>query len=183
MRRRFTNDPPSPYRAGEQIIAVSGTKKPMKSNYPGMKTKKCVVCGNIFMFARNNAEKRINTKIYCSGACKQKAYRNRKFGKTPSRKTRGFIYILQDEQGLCKIGMTSQLPACRAIEIVLKEKRWMKLIFYKYIEDAPRLEKEIHALFGNKRIKGEWFQLSLDDIDVIKQYKNFDTKTQTVMAI
>ncbi len=59
----------------------------------------------------------------------------------------------------------------------------MKLIFYKYIEDAPRLEKEIHALFGNKRIKGEWFQLSLDDIDVIKQYKNFDTKTQTVMAI
>ncbi len=36
-------------------------------------------------------------------------------------------------------------------------------------KDPRRLERALHALFANKHVKGEWFVLMPEDIDVIKR--------------
>lgn len=41
----------------------------------------------------------------------------------------------------------------------------LRIMFtYKRFKDAYKLEHELHELFKNKRIKGEWFNLNEEDL-------------------
>ena len=77
----------------------------------------------------------------------------------------GHVYIGYDENGLFKIGMTTNF------EKRLKQIRNMNPAFqYLCIIpcDNPRsTEKELHRRFESKRYVGEWFKLTADDIQAI----------------
>jgi hypothetical protein len=38
-------------------------------------------------------------------------------------------------------------------------------------EDTVKLEKAFHSCFEHKKVKGEWFQLTREDIECIQQVK------------
>jgi len=77
-----------------------------------------------------------------------------------------FIYLMLDKQNSSiKIGksikplyrektLQSQLPKIEAIAI------W---------QAPPVVEKQLHKQFANKRVRGEWFSLNLDDLYLIKE--------------
>jgi len=83
-----------------------------------------------------------------------------------------FIYLMLDKQNSSiKIGksinplfrektLQSQLPKIEAIAI------WSA---------PPEIEKHLHKQFANKRLRGEWFNLSLEDLHVLKdQMANYN---------
>jgi len=56
-----------------------------------------------------------------------------------------------------------------------------KLEIYKYIEtDDNNLEKYLHHYFKDKKIIGEWFQISNDNIDYIIDLINNTSKTDNL---
>jgi hypothetical protein len=82
-----------------------------------------------------------------------------------------YVYIGCSKNGLCKVGITTDY-----------KKRLKQLKtgnpFFKYLavftsERAALTEIEIHTKFSNKRVQGEWFDLSQQDIKwIMDEYTN-----------
>jgi len=84
----------------------------------------------------------------------------------------GYVYILQSDSGLYKIGRTVdphnriktfhvKLPFVVAYTLVIKS------------EAHIQLERDLHQRFGDKRKDGEWFALRSSDIEALrKEYKD-----------
>lgn len=71
--------------------------------------------------------------------------------------------MLDDEEQLIKIGKSHDIYTRMSVI----GKRALILIAYADMD----VEKELHKSYRQKRIKGEWFRLSKDDIDeIIKTY-------------
>ena len=96
------------------------------------------------------------------------------------------IYLLKDiDNGLIKIG-SSVNPLRRYNEITNQtmsvsgssENRNFKLIWYSE-PILRKIENEIHDLFKDKRIEGEWFKLSNSDISKIKEVISETYKERT----
>lgn len=77
---------------------------------------------------------------------------------------KGYIYVIEDEPNICKIGFSKSFPTTRQKQISCTYHKNFKLVgFFK--SDIARLEeKEIHKKLEEYRIKGEWFKLSFQDI-------------------
>jgi len=72
-----------------------------------------------------------------------------------------FVYVMEDlRNGLFKIGQ-SQTPEKRE-HTLQSEVPQVSLRFYVPAHDSA--EKELHDMFAAKRIRGEWFQLTQQDI-------------------
>jgi acyl carrier protein len=83
-------------------------------------------------------------------------------------KVQGYIYFILDKYGNCKIGKTTDLN--RRIGEYTKlpyEPICHHVIFSK---DITQSEKYFHEKFADKRLRGEWFLLSKDDLDYISYY-------------
>jgi hypothetical protein len=80
----------------------------------------------------------------------------------------GFIYLLGSEMGWYKIGLTKNLPA-RMKSFGLKLPFTVELLHYFPTDDTLKAENELHSLFANKRVNGEWFSLDPKDIETIKK--------------
>ncbi len=78
----------------------------------------------------------------------------------------GVIYLLRCE-GLYKIGHTSNLKRRRR-ELETQSPGRLKLVHRIKTDDPPGLEAYWHKRFRDKRVKGEWFQLTRDDVAVFK---------------
>jgi hypothetical protein len=87
--------------------------------------------------------------------------------KSPVSPKPGFVYLVRAESGHYKIGRTRdpqnriktfsvQLPFRVEFEHVIKS------------DDMCALEEQLHERYANKRLDGEWFNLSADDVDYIK---------------
>lgn len=79
----------------------------------------------------------------------------------------GFVYIIESNLGY-KIGHTKNIEKRTNIFNVKIPFEWE----YQYIfmlDDYKKLEKKLHHIFKQKRIKGEWFNLTIDDIKSIIQ--------------
>lgn len=114
-------------------------------------------------FAKNNDIKKLNNDIY-EDYIKQIKYSNSpKKDKTP-KPTK--IYVMIDKNtGYYKIGR-SKKPLVRE-STLQSEKPTIELLFY--FDATERLEKEIHIVFEHKRIRGEWFDLTEEDVLQIKK--------------
>ena len=78
-----------------------------------------------------------------------------------------FLYVMIDKNtGYYKIGR-SKNPEARE-RTLQSEKPTIEMIFSA--ESKISDEKVLHELFKNKRIRGEWFDLSGSDINKIKEY-------------
>lgn len=101
--------------------------------------------------------------------------RNKKRPKSPlpeRKKKHGFVYILKSEAGQYKIGraknpddrqetFTIKLPFRTEYELVIPS------------DDYEAFELELQRRFASKRLDGEWFALTSEDIEILKgEYTN-----------
>jgi predicted outer membrane lipoprotein len=78
----------------------------------------------------------------------------------------GFIYLLSDQQGHVKIGRTSQLTT-RIKQLSTQPPFRLTLICAFRVIDAAFYEHDMHRQFADKRMNGEWFRLTPEDVELI----------------
>jgi hypothetical protein len=115
-------------------------------------------------FAKNNDIVSLNDKCIAEVSgdfpIVTRSYTNLKRN-TPTK-----IYVMLDKNtGYFKIGR-SHNPKKRE-KTLQSEKPTIELLFS--FDATEELEKELHVVFGDKRIRGEWFYLTEDDIFYIKE--------------
>lgn len=79
----------------------------------------------------------------------------------------GYVYLIQSASGQCKIGLSKNVEK-RFKALSHSSPVKLELIHSIYTEDMTDTESMLHELFSSKRVKGEWFELSPDDIEYIK---------------
>lgn len=73
------------------------------------------------------------------------------------------LYLIQSESGYIKIGISKRVERrLRDLQISSPEK--LTLLFYQPLQKAELIEKKLHQRFSDKRLRGEWFDLTPDDI-------------------
>lgn len=83
------------------------------------------------------------------------------------------IYLMIDTiTGFCKIGISVN-PNYRE-STLQSEKPSVELIWSSsdIKSNAKEIERELHEQFSDKRIRGEWFNLTVEDINYIKENYN-----------
>lgn len=83
---------------------------------------------------------------------------------------RGTVYVIQDIDvtGYCKIGKTNK-PADRIGHFDTMLPFNVNVLHIMPSKDCTALETMLHRRFADKRVRGEWFKLTADDIAWIKQ--------------
>jgi hypothetical protein len=84
----------------------------------------------------------------------------------------GFIYLVRAHTGEHKIGHSVN-PGSRIKTFSVQPPFEYKLIHTFFADDMKRAEVALHEKFSNKRIKGEWFLLNSNDIDLIQSIIGF----------
>jgi hypothetical protein len=83
-------------------------------------------------------------------------------------KRKGFVYLIKEVNGShYKIGRTVNLDS-RAQTFSVKLPFKISLEHSFHSDDYKTAEESLHTMFSDKRIDGEWFQLSDDDVSFIK---------------
>lgn len=77
-----------------------------------------------------------------------------------------YLYLMRHSNGLTKIGRSVN-PKTREKTLQAEDPR-LRLIFKA--KDCGWLEKEIHDRFADRRKRGEWFDLTEDQVRWIKRY-------------
>ncbi len=86
--------------------------------------------------------------------------------KTRIKKT-GYVYLLKSDTGHYKIGRTID-PSSRSKTFGIQLPFDVTFICTIKTDNMYGLESELHQKFSKKRINGEWFNLSTEDIDYMK---------------
>jgi hypothetical protein len=80
-------------------------------------------------------------------------------GWSPKRNTPGYVYILQGDNGLYKIGSTNRLDR-RIWEVSHYSGVRCELYYSVETANMNELEKKLHKQFKDMRVYGEWFDLN-----------------------
>jgi hypothetical protein len=116
--------------------------------------------------AENLAAKRIAImKLLAKKEAEEKAKRTTDNSK--SRTRAGYVYLLQSPTGYYKIGRTRD-PSDRIKTFSVKLPFEVEYIIVISTFDMVKLETDLHHKYANKRIEGEWFELSSADVAYIK---------------
>lgn len=78
------------------------------------------------------------------------------------------VYFIQADNGLTKIGRTKNLKN-RLSKLKTSSPCELNLIWFIETEHELELEAKIHDVFSVKRVRGEWFDLTDEDMSWIKQ--------------
>ena len=77
---------------------------------------------------------------------------------------KNYVYIIKAEHGnFYKIGRSCN-PIAHLSDLQVANHGKLQLIVTFCCTDASRLESEAHKLFETKNIRGEWFELSLEEL-------------------
>lgn len=79
----------------------------------------------------------------------------------------GYVYLIQSPTGTYKIGRTVD-PDNRMKTFTVKLPFEVEYVCTIQTEDMHALEKQLHGHFASKRVSGEWFSLTPDDVEYIK---------------
>ncbi|MFZ1746398.1 MAG: GIY-YIG nuclease family protein, partial [Nitrospirales bacterium] len=100
-------------------------------------------------------------------------------GKAPSttelpekKKKRGFVYLVRANTGEYKIGYSIDIQN-RLKAFAVQPPFEYKLIHSIPVDDMLQAESVLHDKFSHKRIRGEWFTLSEEDVIEISQLISF----------
>lgn len=86
---------------------------------------------------------------------------------------KGTVYVIESEgHPYCKIGVTGGDPQKRLVSFQIGSPFKLSIIVEIYSPDCQHLEELLHERFENKRVRGEWFNLTDEDIDELKKYEN-----------
>lgn len=146
----------------------------------------CPVCGE--KLELNKLYKRINKKIEEYILTLQprtieqtaKIIKRRKKLKTEGiqrTKDERFVYLVKMRENY-KIGI-SKNPEKRFGEFTLLPEK-LETIFIHKVANAKLVESDLHEIFNNKRVRGEWFNLTKEDIEFVKRYIN-ESKIEKTM--
>ena len=81
---------------------------------------------------------------------------------------KGYIYfILNEANGLIKIGRSADVEN-RLYQLQYKTGQPLRLLKKIPSDSVVQQEKELHELYSNKRIHGEWFDITEEDINIFK---------------
>jgi hypothetical protein len=83
----------------------------------------------------------------------------------PKQVIDGFTYLMVDSNGLYKIGYSKD-PATRLKKITSKANP-VSIVCQIRNTNCAYLEYELHTKFHERRISGEWFELTAEDVDYI----------------
>lgn len=86
---------------------------------------------------------------------------------SPKQQT-GYIYLLKSPTSAYKIGRTRN-PKDRLKTFSVKLPFEVEYIALIPTDDMVELERVLHARFDHRRINGEWFELSPDEVAYIKE--------------
>lgn len=112
-------------------------------------------------------EKCTNIMGLCRGKFNSMVSRLIRSGHIPDDR-RGHIYLLwSDTLGLHKIGF-SKMPVSRHIQIK-REFPDCILTWFSRKTYVPLIEMALHERYFNNRKFGEWFKLTEDDVNIIKE--------------
>jgi len=81
------------------------------------------------------------------------------------------IYIIKTYPDCYKIGISFN-PEQRIITLQTANPFKLKIILEKEVNDAFKIEQTIHEAFKEKRLEGEWFSLTDDELKTIVDYLN-----------
>jgi len=79
------------------------------------------------------------------------------------------IYVIQDGDGLYKIGMSGD-PKTRLTSLRWELQKDLKLLWAWRCRNSRRHEKRLHHCFREARVYGEWFRLSENDLLTLHFY-------------
>ncbi len=79
----------------------------------------------------------------------------------------GYVYLLEGD-GCYKIGHARD-PENRVETLKIQLPYPVHLVTFVYSEDRRGLEAELHEKFADKRLNGEWFDLSQNDVEEIEK--------------
>ena len=89
--------------------------------------------------------------------------------KNKENRRKGHVYFLKNpSNGLIKIGRSSQIET-RINQLSIELKQPLELIKKIPKEDTHIAERELHELYADYRVHGEWFDLPESEIQKIKE--------------
>jgi len=106
------------------------------------------------------------------GIARNAEKRNKRIDNKEMEKDFGYIYIVQLENGLIKIGRTNNLEKRMYIFSVKFPMNWAIIHSIKSYDNLFA-ERFLHKKFSSKRNIGEWFMLSEEDVEYIKSIRDF----------
>ena len=85
------------------------------------------------------------------------------------------IYLLRNGEGFYKIGRTSQPIKKRVAQLQTASPTVLDVIHTVPVEYGSKVEAFLHRFFGemnstSERIKGEWFDIPDDDLDLFEEW-------------
>ena len=78
------------------------------------------------------------------------------------------VYLISSEysnEKFYKIGWTKRDPNSRLKELRTSNSQNLKIEKVFKTKFGPKIEKNLHRIFNNKRKNGEWFSLNKNDVD------------------
>ena len=85
------------------------------------------------------------------------------------------VYLIQEQFGAVKIGVSVH-PGNRLIDLQVGYPYELSLLHEFPTPNARRVEAELHARYADKRLRGEWFRLSPEDVEELVQEYPSDQK-------
>jgi len=79
-----------------------------------------------------------------------------------------YIYLTKSDFGY-KIGKTTR-PDKRPLSVAGNMPIKLSVIAIIEVPNSKEAERRLHSLFDDKRLRGEWFALTDEDVEFVKQY-------------
>jgi len=78
-------------------------------------------------------------------------------------KDNGYVYLVEKRDSLVKIGCTTK-PKQRISSLQCSNgKCFVQVFVSREVEDYKKVEKKLHFLFKERRVKGEWYNVSFNE--------------------
>ena len=94
---------------------------------------------------------------------------NSEFAKSRPKKEENLyqgVYFVRSGDGLIKIGCTADLPTrFKALQSAIPTD--LEIVAFYRCDNVYEREREFHELFKDKKVKGEWFELSDEDVEML----------------
>jgi hypothetical protein len=88
----------------------------------------------------------------------------------------GYVYLMRASNGYYKIGKTKNLVH-RNNELLRQFPLRIKIIHSFFAPDNTLVESDLHRMFKDKRLQGDWFALNKEDIGFIKRITDITVQT------
>ena len=79
----------------------------------------------------------------------------------------GYVYAISDTSGGIKLGLAEN-PDDRVKQLQTGNKEQLTIIYRLYVEDMKHAEDSLHLIFAGRRVNGEWFKLTEQEVALLE---------------